>query len=155
MTEHFQIRRSSRKRKVQEGLNGDKEIIMRSMAMLTDLYQLTMAYGYWKSGMAEQESVFHLFYRRNPFGGGYAVSAGLQSAIEFFEEFHFEADDITFLQTIAGNDGKPIFDVDFLSLIANLDKIYDFIYLVQYFLILAYLKRKQNFSFPINLYSLV
>lgn len=120
MEEHFQIRRCNRKKKVQDGRSGNKEIIMRSMAMLTDLYQLTMAYGYWKSGKADQESVFHLFYRRNPFGGGYAVSAGLESAIEFFEDFRFEADDIAYLETIAGNDGRPIFDDGFLQYLSEL-----------------------------------
>ncbi|MDQ3292527.1 MAG: nicotinate phosphoribosyltransferase, partial [Bacteroidota bacterium] len=44
-----------------------------SLALLTDLYQLTMAQGYWKKGMAEQEAVFHLFFRKNPFNGGYTV----------------------------------------------------------------------------------
>ena len=93
---------------------------MQSMAMLTDLYQLTMAYGYWKSGRAEQESVFHLFYRRNPFAGGYAICAGLQSAIEFLQDFHFDAEDIAYLATISGNDGKPIFDSDFLQYLSKL-----------------------------------
>ena len=47
-----------------------------SLALLTDLYQLTMAYGYWKVGLADHRAVFHLFYRKNPFGGGYAICAG-------------------------------------------------------------------------------
>ena len=49
-----------------------------SGALLTDLYQLTMAQGYWKSGLAEREAVFHLFFRRLPFSGGYAIAAGLE-----------------------------------------------------------------------------
>ena len=44
-------------------------------ALLTDLYQLTMACGYWKTGKADQEAVFHLFFRNQPFGGGFALSA--------------------------------------------------------------------------------
>ena len=40
-----------------------------SPALLTDLYQLTMAYGYWKSGRADHEACFHLFFRRHPFAG--------------------------------------------------------------------------------------
>ena len=47
------------------------------LALLTDLYQLTMAYGYWKLGKAEQRAAFHLYFRRPPFAGGYAVTAGL------------------------------------------------------------------------------
>ena len=48
-----------------------------STPLLTDLYQLTMAAGYWRSGKAEQEAVFHLFFRKLPFAGGYAIAAGL------------------------------------------------------------------------------
>ena len=51
--------------------------------LLTDLYQLTMAAGYWKAGHARQEAVFHLFFRRLPFAGGYAVAAGLADAVEW------------------------------------------------------------------------
>ncbi|MCA9817816.1 MAG: nicotinate phosphoribosyltransferase, partial [Cyanobacteria bacterium HKST-UBA01] len=47
-------------------------------ALLTDLYELTMAYAYWKSGSASKEAVFHLSFRKNPFEGGYAVFCGLQ-----------------------------------------------------------------------------
>ena len=45
-----------------------------SLALLTDLYQLTMACGYWRSGIAEREAVFHLHFRKIPFEGGYAVA---------------------------------------------------------------------------------
>ena len=52
-------------------------VYRHSLALLTDLYQLTMAYGYWKLGRADREAVFHLSFRKNPFGGGYAVACGL------------------------------------------------------------------------------
>jgi nicotinic acid phosphoribosyltransferase len=61
-----------------------------NLALLTDLYQLTMAYGYWKLGRAEQEAVFHLFFRKPPFRGGYAIAAGLGPAIEFLADFAFD-----------------------------------------------------------------
>ncbi len=48
-----------------------------SLGLLTDLYQLTMAYGYWKTGNHDHQSVFHLFFRKHPFGGGFTVAAGL------------------------------------------------------------------------------
>ncbi len=48
-----------------------------SWSLLTDLYQLTMAYGYWKAGREQEQAVFHLFYRKNPFQGAYALAAGL------------------------------------------------------------------------------
>ena len=43
-------------------------------ALLTDLYQLTMAYGYWHAGRAERGAAFHLYFRTAPFAGGYAVA---------------------------------------------------------------------------------
>ena len=45
-----------------------------SLALLTDLYQLTMAYGYWKLGVQNHDAVFHLHFRKNPFKGGYTIS---------------------------------------------------------------------------------
>ncbi len=58
-----------------------------SLALLTDLYQLTMAYGYWKVGRADRSAVFHMTFRTLPFAGGYAVAAGLGPAIDFIEAF--------------------------------------------------------------------
>ena len=86
-----------------------------SLALLTDLYQLTMAYGYWLNGKAEQSAVFHLFYRKNPFAGGYAIAAGLESVIDYLERFRFSDDDAEDLATIPGNDGRPIFELAFLD----------------------------------------
>ena len=91
-----------------------------SLALLTDLYQLTMAYGYWKLGRAEQEAVFHLFFRRAPFAGGYAIAAGLRPIIEYFEAFRFDESDVEYLATLTGNDGRPLFDPEFLGYLANL-----------------------------------
>ena len=48
---------------------------MEGRALLTDLYQLTMAYGYWKSGRAEREAVFHLLFRKSPFQCGFTLAA--------------------------------------------------------------------------------
>ena len=84
-------------------------------ALLTDLYQLTMAYGYWKTGKAERESVFHLFFRKAPFQSGFTLAAGLATAIQFIQAFQFREDDIHFLATLAGNDEKPLFEPEFLN----------------------------------------
>ena len=89
--------------------------------LLTDLYQLTMAAGYWKTGKAEQESVFHLFFRKLPFSGGYAIAAGLGDAIEWLKGFRFSPDDIAFLRTLTGNDGKKLFSEEFLDYLAKLE----------------------------------
>lgn len=90
-----------------------------SLALLTDLYQLTMAYGYWKSGMAEREAVFNLFYRKNPFKGGYAVACGLAHAIDFLDDLRFTDEDVDYLGGLTGNDGQPLFEPDFLSYLAE------------------------------------
>jgi len=84
-------------------------------ALLTDLYQLTMAYGYWKSGRAEREAVFHLFFRKAPFQSGFTIAAGLATAVEFLQNFQFAEDDREFLATLTGNDGKPLFEAGFLD----------------------------------------
>ena len=60
-----------------------------SPALLTDLYQLTMAYGYWKEGKREKEAVFHLTFRHQPFGSGYTIACGLEDAVEYLENFRF------------------------------------------------------------------
>ncbi|MFK7788315.1 MAG: nicotinate phosphoribosyltransferase [Phycisphaeraceae bacterium] len=97
------------------------DIYRTPLGLLTDLYQLTMAYGYWKMGRAEQESVFHLFFRKSPFGGGYAIAAGLSYAVELMQEFRFERDDLDYLATLTGNDGEPLFDPAFLEYLADLE----------------------------------
>ncbi|MEM7374323.1 MAG: nicotinate phosphoribosyltransferase [Bacteroidota bacterium] len=86
-----------------------------SLALLTDLYQLTMSYGYWKAGMRDHESVFHLFFRKNPFQGGYAIACGLGPVVEFLENFSLEDSDIGYLESLQGNDGKPLFEPEFLQ----------------------------------------
>jgi nicotinate phosphoribosyltransferase len=90
------------------------------LALLTDLYQLTMAYGYWKTGRAEREAVFHLFFRRPPFAGGYAVAAGLAPVLEFMQSFHFDASDLDYLATLTGNNSEPLFERGFLDYLSKL-----------------------------------
>lgn len=91
-----------------------------SLSLLTDLYQLTMANGYWADRKAEQEAVFHLFFRKCPFNCGYAICAGLQSVLEFLRSFRFDTGDTGYLETIPGNDGQPLFEAGFLRYLADL-----------------------------------
>lgn len=91
-----------------------------SLAMLTDLYELTMACGYWKNGMTDVEAVFHVTFRENPFGGGFTVACGLAPVIEALEAFYFESDDLEYLATLRGNDEQPIFDAQFLEWLGDL-----------------------------------
>src|SRR5438105_3755395 len=84
-----------------------------SLALCTDLYELTMAYGYWKCGMAEREAVFELFFRRHPFQGGYTLCAGLAAVIDVLDHFRFEAEDLDYLGGLVGSDARPLFETGF------------------------------------------
>lgn len=91
-----------------------------SMTLLTDLYQLTMAYGYWKSGKADQNAVFNLFFRKNPFKGGFAIACGLEYIVDFLSNFKFSDDDLSYLATVQNQQGKPMFENDFLEYLRDL-----------------------------------
>ena len=90
-----------------------------SLALLTDLYQLTMAYGYWKNGMHEREAVFHLYFRKAPFNGGYAVAAGLALAVDYLQTLRFSDGDIAYLASLTGSKGTRLFPDDFLAYLAD------------------------------------
>ena len=66
--------------------------------MLTDLYELTMAYGYWKKGKDKDKAVFDLFFRENPFGGEFTIFAGLEEVIRSLDAFRFTDADIDYLR---------------------------------------------------------
>lgn len=87
-------------------------IYNQSLALLTDLYQLTMVYGYWKAGRADRQAVFHINFRRWPFKGGFALAAGLETAIEFISALQFSPSDLAYLEKL-GLFEKPF--LDFLS----------------------------------------
>lgn len=81
---------------------------MKHLTLLTDLYELTMMQGYFKSG-SNETVVFDAFYRTNPCNGGYAVCAGLEQIMEYIRDLHFSAEDIAYLRALG------IFDEDFLE----------------------------------------
>ncbi len=96
------------------------ELYRPSLATLTDLYELTMGAGYQSAGVADSEAVFALSFRTLPFGGGYAVAAGLDDALAILENLHFDAADIDYLRGLNGATGKPLFGPDFIDLLAEL-----------------------------------
>ena len=108
-------------RRVNRADNSIRRIYGHSLALLTDLYQLTMAYGYWKSGTDQKDAVFHLFFRRQPFGGGYSVACGLNHVIDYLGSFEFDDDDVAYLATLEGTDGKALFESDFLDYLRRLE----------------------------------
>lgn len=89
--------------------------------LLTDLYQLTMAQGYLRAGRIDDQAVFHLQFRKLPFSGGYAISAGLEAVLAFVEAFKFAPDDVAYLESLQAEDGSPLFGEDFLSYLAKLE----------------------------------
>lgn len=66
--------------------------------LLTDLYQLSMAYAYWKTKKTDH-SVFDLFFRKNPFGGEFTIFGGLDECLKFIRDFKFTESDIAYLKT--------------------------------------------------------
>jgi nicotinate phosphoribosyltransferase len=91
-----------------------EEVYRPSLALVTDLYQLTMAQAYSVSGRAGMEAVFHLFFRRNPFEGGFALACGLGPALDYLTSFRFSAEDLEYLGGLSGNDSEPLFERSFL-----------------------------------------
>lgn len=82
----------------------------RNLSMMMDLYELTMANGYFADGQNTANMVtFDVFYRKNPDGGGFAVFAGLEQIVEYIVNLHFEEKDIQYLRSLG------LFQEDFLA----------------------------------------
>lgn len=79
-----------------------------------------MSYGYWKAGLDSKESVFHLFFRRAPYQGGFTVAAGLESVIDFLEAFHFDPSDVEYLASLTNSEGERSFPDEFLQYLATM-----------------------------------
>ncbi len=90
-----------------------------SRSLCTDLYQLTMAYGYWKTGLFEREALFQLHFRRPPFHGGFAIAAGLEPALDFLTQLSFSENDLTYLEGLKTAQGTPLFEQKFLELLSQ------------------------------------
>ena len=86
---------------------------MRNLTMMTDLYQLTMMYGYYKCGMRDNIATFDMFYRSKGDSTHYAIMAGVEQLMEYIDNLHFDDDDIEYLR------GLNIFDEDFLTELRN------------------------------------
>ncbi len=89
-------------------------------AMATDLYELLMAQGYWLRGWAERRAVFNLFFRRNPFGGGFVLAGGQESVQDFLAQFGFSKQDAEYLASLRSGDGRPLFQPDFLRFLVRM-----------------------------------
>ena len=101
-------------------MTASTKLYRHSLGLVTDLYQLTMAAGYWQHGLADRESVFYLSFRKLPFASGFAVSCGLSQLVQWLESFRFSDDDLDYLRSLTGNDDQRLFDDDFLEYLGDL-----------------------------------
>ena len=85
----------------------------KDLSMLMDLYEMTMANGIWNSDMRDTITYFDMFFRRVPDEGGFAIMAGLEQLIEYFNNLHFDDDDIEYLESL------NLFSADFLEYLRN------------------------------------
>lgn len=88
-------------------------------ALLTDLYQLTMAQGYWESGKAATQACFHMYFRDYPFKGGFAVACGMAQVAEIVDSFMFSQDDRDYLASLDAPGGGKLFKQEFLDYLAD------------------------------------
>lgn len=84
-----------------------------SLALHTDLYQINMTESYWADGIHNKKAVFELYFRKLPFGNGYAVFAGLERMLDYLRDFHFSESDIAYLREEVG------YKEDFIEYLKN------------------------------------
>ena len=87
-------------------MNTDKKL---NMTMLCDFYELTMGNGYFQSGYKDRITYFDVFFRTVPDNGGFAIAAGLEQAVQYIQNLHFDEEDIAYLR------GRGIFCEGFLN----------------------------------------
>lgn len=85
--------------------------------LLTDLYQITMAYAYWKANKCKDHAVFELYFRKNPFQGEFTIFAGLEECLRFLDNFHFSESDIEYLRKTL----PPTTESDFFTFLQGLN----------------------------------
>ena len=90
-------------------------------ALLTDLYQITMAQGYWDAGKVDEQACFTMYFRAYPFKGGYAVACGMAQLADLVENFGFTDDDVAYLASLDAPGGGRLFAPEFLEYLRNLE----------------------------------
>ncbi|MGL4820644.1 MAG: nicotinate phosphoribosyltransferase, partial [Bacilli bacterium] len=86
---------------------------MYDYALHTDLYQINMVETYWRKGISERRAIFDVYFRKMPFGNGYAVFAGLERIMQYLTDFHFTEEDIQYLR-------EEGYAEDYLTYLTNL-----------------------------------
>ncbi len=85
------------------------------VSLNTDLYELTMAQGFWEAGMAGTQACFNAFFREPPFGGGYAVCCGTGQVADLVEAFSFDDSAVEYLSSLEAPGGGVLFEPAFLE----------------------------------------
>jgi nicotinate phosphoribosyltransferase len=85
--------------------------------LLTDLYQLTMVYSYWKNDIHKKRAVFDLFFRKNPFKGAFTIFAGLSEVIRFLASYRFTNEQIAYVK----NELMPGCEPEFFDWLKTVD----------------------------------
>ena len=85
------------------------------VALNTDLYELTMAQGYWESGLVNGEGCFNVFFRDAPFKGGYGIACGMGQIADLVENFVYDDESIEYLASVKAPGGGPMFKPGFLE----------------------------------------
>ncbi|MET4563226.1 nicotinate phosphoribosyltransferase [Lysinibacillus parviboronicapiens] len=85
-----------------------------SLALHTDLYQINMAESYWADGIHNRKAIFELYFRKLPFGNGYAIFAGLERMLDYLRDFRFSESDIAYLREVVG------YKEDFIDYLKNI-----------------------------------
>ncbi len=100
--------------KVEEGIPMRSNYADDSLALHTDLYQINMAESYWADGIHNRKAIFELYFRKLPFGNGFAVFAGLERMLEYLRDFRFSESDIAYLREEVG------YKEDFIDYLKNI-----------------------------------
>lgn len=90
-----------------------------NLTMLTDFYEITMANGYFETGLVENIAYFDMFFRKVPDGGGYAIMAGIEQVVEYLKNLSFTEEDIEYLRK------KGSFCEEFLDYLRNFKFVCD------------------------------
>lgn len=85
----------------------------RNISMLMDLYEMTMAHGYFTKQDNTDRVAFDVFYRRNPDQGGFAIFAGLEQVVDYLLNLHFDEEDIAYFKSL------HLFSDEFLEYLRN------------------------------------
>lgn len=88
------------------------------VGLLTDLYEITMAEGFWRSGLADMQACFTSFFRENPYEGGFTLVCGTGQLASLVENFRYSEADIAYLRNLQAPGGGPLFSGEFLDWLA-------------------------------------